>query len=146
MSNTQHDYNAMSKVELVKLLVKVTGDNVTNLRKSPKDLLVGIAIKFVRKAQEAQQQSPPGRRTTKATGDSTPVEPKRHYRLTSNGGSTFLQRDQPRKPGEDAKYRVVKGEAMAFVVKSKHQLVLKLAEATRLMGMEVTAVPFAIGS
>ena len=142
MSNTQHDYNAMSKVELVKLVAKAMGVGVTAVRKESKADLVARAITLFRKPA----QRPAKAKTKAAAGDSTPVEPKRHYRLTSNGGNTFLRRDQPRKPGEDAKYRVVEESAMAFVVKSKHQLVLKLAEATRLMGTEVTAVPFAIGS
>ena len=153
MSNTQHDYNAMTKRELVKLLAERTSDNVTNLRKFPKDSLVARAAEWVDRTVAAATPTAT-RRAAKTTGPQVhggttkgiEVPPaKHHYHLTSNGGSTFLRRDQPRKPGEDAKYRVVEEETMAFVVKSQHQLVIKLAEASRLMGTKVTAVRFFVG-
>ena len=140
MSHTQHDYNAMSKVELVKLIAKAMGVGVTAIRKDSKNSLVAHAITLFRKPA----QQPATATATAKAGDSTPAEPKRHYRLTSNGGSTFLRRDQPRKPGDVACYRVVEGADKAFVVKSAHQLVIKLEEAARLLGKNVTAVPFAV--
>ncbi len=146
MSTTQHDYDAMSKRELVKLVAKAAGTSITQTRKHSKTVLVARAKKLFRPTPAAKAAFGTGTaaapQATKPAVETPSADVKQHYRLTSNGGSTFLRRDQPRKPGDIPKYRVVEDITMATVTKSKHQLVIKLAEAQRLMGVPVTAVAF----
>ena len=135
------DYNTMSKKTLVKKIAKAMGVGVTSIRKESKESLVARAIKlFAAKptVKVAGSVTPKPAPAQKAKEDG----PHQHYRLTSNGGSTFLRRDQPRKPGDVAQYRVVKDPNLAFVVKSTHQLAIKLAEAAELLGTTVKALPF----
>jgi hypothetical protein len=49
------------------------------------------------------------------------------------GADGWLRREQPRKPGDVARYRVVTDASKATVIKSRRQVELKLAEATTLL-------------
>ncbi|KKM01633.1 hypothetical protein LCGC14_1792430, partial [marine sediment metagenome] len=141
---------SQSKKDLVRQVAQMRPEGgVAFWRAFPKETLVIVVAAQQEKEPRGPMQNrhdPDVMAKAKAAGKPVPAGPSQPvskpaadkpvgFRLKVNGG--WLRRDQPRKIGDVASYKVVTDVAKAFVVKSRQQAVNKLVEARSLTGGQV---------
>jgi hypothetical protein len=68
------------------------------------------------------------------------AEPKGTFVLKVSDGAGWLRREQPRKPGDSARYRVVEEAKKATVYRTERMAALKLAESVALASVAARVV------
>jgi hypothetical protein len=143
-------FESMKKIDLVRMIATgYEGHTEGNAgvgfwRTLPKETLVIVAADMFATDEEratpkpevappaAAPQAPP-----EPTSEPAPIVPatggKQVYVLKCSGRDGWLRRDQPRKPGDKATYKVVTDLSKASVYRSLRQAEQKIVEAAALL-------------